>query len=74
MPIVVNEILQLYSSSSVTFDTLYMQPQKLVCYAVALLLYLTLFAFGIFSSSAAVFTYSVRQFKGICRVKSLLTS
>lgn len=58
----------------VTPDILFMQPQKWLSFAVALLLSFPLFAFGIFSSRAAVFTYSVRQFKDICGVKSLLTS
>lgn len=64
----------MYVSFSITSNTPYVQPQKLVSCAVALLLYLILFAFGIFSSCAAMFTHSVRQFKEICRVKSLLTS
>lgn len=73
MLFVVNEILQLYSPSSLTSHLLNMQPPEI---SISCSRTFTLFdsAFGIFSGGATVFTYSVRQFKGICRVKSLLTS
>lgn len=52
--------LQLYSSFSITSDIQYMQPQKLVSYAVQLLLHLTLL---VFSAAVPVFTYRLRHLK-----------